>query len=203
MMSPTATIRELYEKSLIEHGVSPLAVGWRDEASQRLRFEKLMNVTCEATEPFVLNELGVGYGALYDYVVSRKLPMAHFRGYDIVTGMIDAARDRLPSNAELVVGERITAPADFSVTSGIFNVRGLPDNDSWARYIGSVLDNMHEYSSRGFAFNMLSSYVDWKANGLYYADPSDWFAHCKRRYSRFVSLIHDYPLWEWTIVVRK
>jgi hypothetical protein len=38
---------------------------------------------------------------------------------------------------------------------------------------------------------------------LYYADPCAIFDLCKRRYSRNVALLHDYGLYEFTIVVRK
>jgi hypothetical protein len=38
---------------------------------------------------------------------------------------------------------------------------------------------------------------------LYYADPLFFFDYCKTRFSRFVTLIHDYPLYEFTILVRK
>ena len=38
---------------------------------------------------------------------------------------------------------------------------------------------------------------------LYYADPCRLFDHCKRRYSRHVALLHDYGLYEFTILVRK
>jgi len=58
-------------------------------------------------------------------------------------------------------------------------------------------------SRAGFAFNCVSHYVDYRVPTLYYADPLRFFDHCKRRYSRFVSLLHDYPLYEFTILVRK
>ena len=38
---------------------------------------------------------------------------------------------------------------------------------------------------------------------LFYADPGELFDHCKRRYSRWVALLHDYGLYEFTILVRK
>ena len=60
-------------------------------------------------------------------------------------------------------------------------------------------------SRTGFAFNALSLYSDpdRRRPDLYYADPLYWFDHCKRRYCRFVALLHDYPLYEFTILVRK
>ena len=38
---------------------------------------------------------------------------------------------------------------------------------------------------------------------LYYADPASVFDLCMRRYSRHVALLHDYGLYEFTILVRK
>ncbi|MFX7953370.1 class I SAM-dependent methyltransferase, partial [Acinetobacter baumannii] len=57
----------------------------------------------------------------------------------------------------------------------------------------------------GFSFNCLTSYSDEdrKRDYLYYADPCQLFDLCKRRYSRQVALLHDYGLYEFTILVRK
>jgi hypothetical protein len=38
---------------------------------------------------------------------------------------------------------------------------------------------------------------------LFYADPCVYFDLCKRRYSRQVALLHDYGLYEFTLIVRK
>jgi hypothetical protein len=38
---------------------------------------------------------------------------------------------------------------------------------------------------------------------LYYADPCELFDHCKRQHSRNVALLHDYTLYEFTILVRR
>jgi hypothetical protein len=57
----------------------------------------------------------------------------------------------------------------------------------------------------GFAFNCLTAYSDAHKmqSYLYYADPCRLFDLCKRRYSRNVALLHDYGLYEFTILVRK
>ncbi|HEX2060504.1 MAG TPA: class I SAM-dependent methyltransferase, partial [Thermoanaerobaculia bacterium] len=70
------------------------------------------------------------------------------------------------------------------------------------QYILKMLANMAEHSTRGFAFNLLTSYVDWKEPHLFYGDPSFFFDHCVRNISRRVVVFHDYPLYEWTIGVR-
>jgi hypothetical protein len=37
---------------------------------------------------------------------------------------------------------------------------------------------------------------------LFYADPLALFEHCRTRFSRRVALLHDYPLYEFTLLVR-
>jgi hypothetical protein len=62
---------------------------------------------------------------------------------------------------------------------------------------------MASLSRRGFSFNMLTAYSDEdkKRPDLYYASPAGFFEYC-RRYSKRVALLHDYPLYEFTIIVR-
>ena len=64
---------------------------------------------------------------------------------------------------------------------------------------------LNSSSSLGFAFNCLTTYSDPDKMRpyLYYADPANLFRHCKERYSRNVALLHDYDLYEFTILVRK
>ena len=38
---------------------------------------------------------------------------------------------------------------------------------------------------------------------LHYADPLELFDYCKRNFSAAVALLHDYGLYEFTIIVRK
>ncbi|TMG79221.1 MAG: hypothetical protein E6H78_20525 [Betaproteobacteria bacterium] len=67
-----------------------------------------------------------------------------------------------------------------------------------------TIEDLAALSTRGFAFNALTSYSDPQRRrpDLYYADPLDLFDHCKRHVSRLVSLLHDTPLYEFTLIVR-
>ena len=59
--------------------------------------------------------------------------------------------------------------------------------------------------NRGFAFNMLTSYSDpdRMRSDLFYGDPRHFFDHAKRTFSKQVALLHDYGLYEFTILVRR
>ena len=92
------------------------------------------------------------------------------------------------------------------IASGIFNVRGVAiSTDDWEAYVHRTLDRLDEHSRKGFAFNVLTGYSDVERMrpDLYYADPCAVFDHCKRKYARNVALLHDYDLYEFTIIVRK
>jgi hypothetical protein len=95
-------------------------------------------------------------------------------------------------------------PATYTLASGIFNVRLDTPADEWQTYLLQTLDHMAARSQRGFAFNVLTGYADpeYMRPDLYYADPLHLFDYCKRHFSRQVALLHDYPLYEFTILVR-
>ncbi len=109
------------------------------------------------------------------------------------------------SHARFIESSEPDAVADYSVASGIFNVRMDRSDSEWLAYLENTLDILDRTSRLGFAFNCLTSYSDEdkKREDLYYADPCRLFDLCKRRYSRHVALLHDYGLYEFTLLVRK
>ena len=82
-----------------------------------------------------------------------------------------------------------------------------PDNPS-ERQLKIVVDclrKMDDHATQGMAFNMLTKYsdADKMRADLYYADPLFLFDYCKRNFSKNVALLHDYRLYDFTILVRK
>lgn len=192
-----------YTSSLEQHGTTARGVGWNSADSQNLRFAQLLGVTDGAAE-FSLNDFGCGYGALLDALAGR--PCAAYTGYDISAPMIASAR-RLHAqrpHCRFVTALAELPCADFTVASGIFNVKLRHSDAQWHEYMRRTVATLAAHSRRGFAFNVLTTYSDPELQrpDLHYADPLFWFDHCKRTYSRFVALRHDYPLYEFTILVR-
>ena len=198
-------IRDLYRDNLDRNGAVSQAVGWNTPESQALRFRKLTEVVERDGKPFSVNDYGCGYGAHLDYLIGEGLPVEAYHGYDISAEMLDAARKSHAGFGELDLRQSISleTDADYTFISGTFNVRFQASDEQWETYILDKLDEVAAHSRRGFSFNLLSTYVDWQEPHLFYGDPLFWFDHCKRAFSRRVSLFHDYPLYEWTIIVRK
>jgi SAM-dependent methyltransferase len=201
-----AGVEALYTANLAEHGMTSASVGWPDADAQRLRFDKLAYVIAAdpPADPVTVNDWGCGYGAMFRYLDERPdLRLGAFTGYDISAEMLDAARAFVDDpRATWVRGSEVTETADYTFVSGTFNVRMRASEEAWQRHVEDTLRVLAQRSRRGFAFNLLTSYVDWRQDDLFYADPAHFFRFCRENLSRFVTLLHDYPLYEWTIAVR-
>ena len=197
-------IKQLYDDNLDQFGLDSKSVGWNTADSQSLRFEKLLSVVYDKEIPFSVNELGCGYGELFKYSQNLKYHLNLYNGYDISSKMLDAAKEYLGSDKAVFYKDSvISTEADYTITSGIFNVKFDHEQNSWEDFIKTTLVNMFENSRKGISFNLLTNYVDFNAENLYYADPAFFFNFCKLELSRYVSLLHDYKLYEWTIVVKR
>lgn len=198
-------IAKYYSDKLSEFGETPRGVDWNGEEGQILRFAQLSKVIDPAST-FSINDLGCGYGALYDYFAQRHAGFS-YTGIDISEKMIQAAQRRANGKprCRFVCAAEPDGLSDYGIASGVFNIRlGKTDTD-WKAYLLDSLDILHSTSNKGFAFNCLTSYsdADKMRDYLYYADPCEIFDLCKRRYSRNVALLHDYDLYEFTILVTK
>ena len=195
-----------YAEKLAVHGDTPRGVDWNGEESQMVRFAQLCKIIDSKTPSFSLNDLGCGYGALLDYLRDKHAACTYL-GVDVSHEMIKVAEQRhaAADRARFITSAEPDEVADYGLASGIFNVRLGRSDAEWFDYLQTTLDVLDRTSSRGFAFNCLTSYSDEdkKRDYLYYADPCRLFDLCKRRYSRHVLLLHDYGLYEFTILVKK
>lgn len=200
-----AEIAEYYTTKLAQHGETPRGVDWNGQESQMLRFEQLCKIVPSSSQ-FSVNDLGCGFGALYDYL-AHEYEKFSYSGFDVSESMIRAAEQRSQdtNQARFILASEPDQVADYGVGSGIFNVRLGRSDAEWRVYLEATLDALDQTSRIGFSFNCLTSYsdADKMRDYLYYANPCVLFDFCKRRYSRNVALLHDYGLYEFTILVRK
>jgi SAM-dependent methyltransferase len=194
-----------YTDKLTRFGETARGVDWNGEASQVLRFEQLHKLLM-GSGPGSITDLGCGYGAFYEYLREQKAAVSYV-GIDVSVEMAAAASARFSNHPEarFLVGTKPVELTDYCVASGIFNVRLDRPEADWRLHIEHTLELMNDASRLGFAFNCLTSYsdADRRRDYLFYADPCEFFDLCKRRYSRQVALLHDYGLYEFTILVRK
>lgn len=196
-----------YSEKIERHGDTPLGVDWNGKEGQVIRFQQLCKVIDTGrVGRLSLSDIGCGYGALLDYL-TENYDLSSYLGIDVSAEMIEIAKAR---NAKMHASRFLLTSepdviSDYSVASGIFNVRLGRKDAEWHDYMLDMLAILDRSSRFGFSFNCLTSYSDEdkKRGYLYYADPCYLFDLCKRKYSRQVALLHDYGLYEFTILVRK
>lgn len=193
-----------YGDKLRQFGPVPAGVDWRDAWSQAVRFDQLLQLVTARNAKVI--DIGCGYGALLPHMRSRGW-QGEYVGLDIAPEMIATARTAHAADkaAAFEVGVGPSAPGDFAVASGIFNVRLHHAGPQWAAHVEQMLGVLDRAGRRGFAFNCLTAYSDpdRMREDLFYADPCVYFDLCMRLYGRQVGLLHDYGLFEFTLIVRK
>jgi SAM-dependent methyltransferase len=201
---PLGGVARLYSESLAEHGPSSRAVGWKDESSQRLRFEKLLEIVEPGDHPLSVADLGCGYGAMFGFLAERLGDrVERYVGYEISPEMLDSARERVTDErARFMSAARPSEPVDYSFASGPFNVKLEASDGEWEAEIRDALRALATTSTRGLAFNLLTTRVDWREPHLFYADPARFVDFARRELGPSVELLEDYGLYEWTMLVR-
>ena len=198
-------VADYYSEKVRQHGETAQGVDWNSTESQKTRFDQLLGIVPPGATEYSVLDYGCGYGAIIDVLTERGQPFRYV-GYDVSEEMILRARRLHPGDQyEFTTDEEELGPSDYVVASGVLNVRLEASKAEWKEYVLETLDDLHRLSLKGFAFNALTSYSDpdHMRDDLFYADPSWLFDHCKRRYSGQVALLHDYGLYEFTILVRK
>lgn len=201
----TNDIASYYSQRIREHGPTARGVDWNSSESQQLRFVQLTKILAANHKEFSLLDYGCGFGSLYEYT-SPRFPEMSYTGFDIVPEMIALARARHSSaQAQWCESLNKTQQFDYVIASGIFNVKLTFDTDQWWDYILDLLHVFNHHAVLGFSFNVLTKYSDHEHMKpyLYYADPCLLFDFCKNNFSKHIALLHDYPLYEFTILVRK
>ncbi len=198
-------VKSYFDQRIQEHGASPKGADWNSDASQNVRFDQLLKVI-EGEEPFSLLDYGCGYGALYDHLIIKGYRVEYY-GYDILESAIAEAKKVHAGNTQCTfLTDKETLPlCDYAVASGTFNYRGNQSFEDWTEVVLNALAEMNSVSRKGFASNFLTKYsdADRMRPDLYYADPLMIFDYCKRNFSKNVALLHDYRVYDFTIIVRK
>lgn len=195
-----------FDDKFDKYGLSPQGVDWNGFASQGTRFEQVLKLIPPHVESLSINDIGCGYGQLVEYLT--QYDDINYRGYDLSEKMIFAANSKYGSskfNFIKINNFSDVLEADYSVSSGIYNMKLDVNHSEWTDYVLDSLRLIHEKSKLGFSFNMLTSYSDAekKRDDLYYGDPCFYFDFCKNNFSKNVALLHNYGLYDFTILVNK
>lgn len=198
-------VAEFYDDAIVRHGAIARGVNWRDTREHEIRFAYLAEILMGEHAPITVADVGCGYGALFDYLVAQGHCVREYAGYDVAPKMVTSARKRLGGRPEvsIIQDAAIDRDVDYAFASGTFNVKLGQDDAAWRKLVVCTLENMSARARKGFAFNVMTDRVDWRDENLFYANAGEFVDLCLKRFSRNVRLLHDMPLYEWTMLVFK
>jgi SAM-dependent methyltransferase len=191
-------IIQRYNENLKKYGYSPKTLEW-SKNRQPIRFKALSEIgdldTCS------ILDVGCGFGDLYGFSIKRGFKNMKYTGYDINENLIKIAREVYPDahfEVKEVEKDKTNKKFDWVFSCGIFNNK-ISDN---ASFIRNMLKRMFELCNKGVAADFMSTYVDFKNERAYYANPEEVFEFCKTL-SRRVLLRHDYMPFEFCVYIYK
>jgi len=189
-----------YRSKLTEHGTGARGMDWKDEASQQLRFEVICRHIDFSKAPSIL-DVGCGAGAFLDFCrqTGRKV---QYLGLDVCPEMIAACRERH--------GEDSAKPGtaadlkswndrfDYVIASGTFNAKLEADESEWRDYFHDSIRSMFHACRVATIVNMMTCFVDYRYDRLYYATPDEIGELAIKHLTRRFVIDHNYPLYEMT-----
>lgn len=198
---------QYFADKLETFGPTPKGVDYNGPEAQDIRFEQLVKVI-DPNQKFSIVDYGCGYGALIDFLNKKGWEFDYY-GIDLVEKMVIAGRESYGShpNIHFTTDEEELPVAAYLIAGAIFNMKLEASYDEWQDFVLMTIQKMDALCSKGFSFNMLTKYADTdrmaERPDLFYGDPLFFFDYCKRHFSRNVALLHDYELYDFTILVRK
>lgn len=201
-----SSVEGYYSRKLAKFGPTPLGVDWSCVPTQELRFVQLLRA-CDFSAPFSLNDLGCGYGALLAFLGKRHAAARiDYAGFDISAAMIAQARRHWArrDDANFEVGHLPARVADYSVASGIFNVKLGHTTQAWEALVRATLLDLRETSRRAFCVNFLSlgDSAKGQESALYHADAQQWLDYCESALNARTELRTGYGMREFTLLAR-
>ena len=205
-MDDIDSLGKYYSRLVNEFGDDPRSTQQSDRKTQEAR----MGVLCEIGDLVNASilDFGCGTGYLATFLKNKYKFSGAYTGYDLTEDILSVARNSNPDGKFCIrdifkVGAG--GPFDYAIINGTFNNR-ISDNEE---YLYSALTTLFSSVRIGLSFNLLSRYVDYFDDKLYYADPGRIFTFCKENLSSRVVLRHDYKVkencmpYEFTIYVYK
>ena len=199
-------VNQYFDDKLKTHGTDAKGVDWNSNQAREIRFDQLVKIV-DPDSSFSMLDYGAGYGAFYDYLIQKDYKVRLYYGYDILESMIEEGRKQHGEDTNIIFTTDLAdcPQVDYVSACGVFNMKLNADYDQWTNYVIKCLHEIDQLALRGFSVNFLTKYsdVDRMRDDLYYADPGYLFDYCKQNFSRNVALLHDYEVYDFTLLVRK
>jgi SAM-dependent methyltransferase len=196
-------ISNFYKKNFNAYGDSFESVGWGDVSSQYLRFQKLTDGLIK--EGSSILDYGCGLGHFVDYLENQHLKKYQYVGIDLCDSFIKHAMQKYHSkkNINFYTGDISQKNLrnhsfDIAIASGVFSLK----QENIETYTFQTLSKMFELVDESVSVNFLTKHCDYELEKNIHHDPSAILKEAFKITSN-LRLLHDYELYEFTLILNK
>ena len=199
---------KFYSDLLKEKGFGVDAVASKHQTYKELRYDKLSQVFRNDNNSFSLHDVGFGLGHYYEFLKKKCHNNRSFTysGSEVTTRFVEESAKLYPE-CNFICRDIAEQPYDdhydYLIFAGTFYHLIDTTEKDFTKYIEALLTNAFIMCDRGLAFNFITSYVEYKKPGLFYGDIQEIINFIVKKLSRFFTIDHSYPLYEYTICVYK
>lgn len=192
-----------YRNKFMEHGPTSEGVDWgTNEKAVEIR-HSVMHKIIQKKKCSIL-DVGCGYGAFYEYLLNKNLDF-EYTGLDLVEEMIDysSAKHTACSFIKGDILDLEIEKKDYIICNGILTQKlGCSQLEMW-EFVKKVILKMWSIADEAIAFNIMSTNVNFFSENLFYKSPTELLAWVNQEITNSFSIIHSYPLYEYTVYLYK
>lgn len=213
-------IQNRHRLSIENYGYQPQALFWSTQATQEIRFQKLIEILPQSffkpesladDQAWSLLDVGCGFADLHRYMAKQNL-FPDYTGIDLSPEMVRGVKGMAPElkvfEGELSDFDYAAQQFDYVMLSGALNevveteVEGLANQQG--EYAKSMIRQMYEISRLGVAFNLLDRRFAWHRTrtDLQSFYPQEIIEFCQD-FATQVTLVEDYLENDFTIYLHK
>lgn len=190
----------LYER----HGASVDAVASASQTFKDLRYQRLSNVFGQ-DHAFSVHDVGCGLAHLHAFLQHRYPDRSiEYSGSDITPKFVDHCRQHHPGlSFELrdLAASPFPEKYDYLVFGGTFYHLAGSQEAEFLNFLRCMLRNGFSCANKAIAFNLITSHVDYRLDDLFYAELGALTDFIAQDLSRFFTIDHSSPLYEYTVCV--
>lgn len=197
-----------YSETFKKYGETSRGVDWGRTENAKLRLKKMAEVILKTPDELItILDIGCGYGAFFEYLKNNFKWKFKYIGIDICTNMIKKAKSKYPK-ADFIVGDFMSydfgnKKFDYLICNGIFTQKLTASTMEMNDYIKLFIKKMNHLSKKGFVFNIMSTYVNFQTENLYYFSPPEMLSYLLFNISKNIKMDHSYKLYEYSCYVYK
>lgn len=206
-LTVTSLQSQYYSALLKKYGdddVKSVASG--NPIAKSMRYQQLSGIFSQDVS-FTLHDVGFGLGHYYEFIKEQFPGQAiAYSGSEVTREFVTHCREKYPDleflNRDLSSGP-FDETYDYFIFAGTFYHSAGACEADFKDWLKAFLINCFANANRGMAFNMVTSYVEYQKDDLFYFDLGELLNFVISDLSRFFEIHHASPLYEHTIYVYK